>query len=60
MNDIDGILVNGPSLAEERWRILDKGDRWSVWSIPLNHPERWRELTDFASEQEANEYLLMP
>ena len=47
-----------PSLAEERWQIVDEGDRWAVWFVPLNHPERWRELASFPTESEAREFMM--
>ena len=47
-----------PSLAEERWQIVDEGDRWAVWFVPTNHPERWHELAAFNTESEAREYLM--
>ena len=50
--------VNVSSLAEERWRIVDEGDRWEVWFVPLNHPERWRELASFPTESEAQEFTM--
>ena len=50
-------MANTPTIAEERWRIVDEGDRWIVWFIPQNYPERWRELGDFPTEREAVEYL---
>jgi hypothetical protein len=46
-----------PTLAEERWRIVDEGDRWTVWFIPLNHPEQCRELATFSTEAEAVNYM---
>ena len=24
-------MANAPSIAEERWRIVDEGDRWTLW-----------------------------
>jgi len=45
-----------PSLAEERWRIVDEGDRWVVWFVPLNHPHLWREIASFDTEMEAKSY----
>jgi len=49
--------VHIPSLTEERWRIVDEGDRWVVWFVPRQHPESWRELADFGSEPEAVEFV---
>ena len=46
-----------PTLAEERWRIVDEGDEWVVWFIPLHHPERWRELARFRSQDAAEAYV---
>ena len=51
-------MANVPSLWEERWRMVDEGDRWAVWFVPRNHPERWQELASFSTESEAREYLL--
>ena len=51
-------MVNVPSLAEECWRIVDEGDCWAVWFVPLNHPERWRELASFPTESEAREFMM--
>ena len=46
-----------PSLAEERWQIVDEGDRWAVWFVPLNHTEWWKELASFSTKSEAWEYV---
>ena len=51
-------MVNVPSLAEERWQIVDEGDRWAVWFVPLNHPEWWKELGSFTTKSEAWQYVL--
>ena len=48
---------NLPSLAEEHWRIVDEGDRWVVWFVPANHPERWRELASFSTHGEARDFV---
>jgi hypothetical protein len=57
-NRIDWLDMAGvPSLAEERWRIVDEGDRWVVWFVPRNYPERWRELAAFDTEPEAVDFL---
>jgi len=45
-----------PTLAEERWRVVDEGDRWAVWFVPLNHPHLWREIASFDTEKEAQSY----
>jgi len=45
-----------PTLGEERWRIVDEGDRWVVWFVPQNHPHLWSELADFSSEREAVDF----
>jgi len=50
-------MANVPSLAEERWQIVDEGDRWAVWFVPCNHPERWKELASFSARSEAMEFL---
>jgi len=57
MNHINGNMANIPSLAQERWRIVDEGDRWIVWFIPLNHTERWREVANYSTEAEATDYV---
>jgi len=57
MMDLSGRMADSPSLVEERWRIVDEGDRWTLWIMPLKHPEQWRELATFATEPEAVEYL---
>jgi len=49
--------LNVPLLAKVRWRIVDEGDRWAVWSVPQNHPKRWRELANFSTETEAVDYV---
>ena len=46
-----------PTLAEERWRIVDEGDRWAVWFVPVHHPHLWRELASFDTEKEAKSYV---
>jgi hypothetical protein len=50
-------MADIPLLSEERWRIIDEGDRWTLWFVPLNHPKRWRELATFSTKPEAVEYL---
>ena len=50
-------MADNPSIAQEGWRIVDEGDRWAVWFIPKNHPGRWRELGEFATEREAVDYV---
>jgi hypothetical protein len=57
MMDLNETMADIPSLAEERWRIVDEGDRWALCFVPLNHPERWHELGTFATKAEAVEYL---
>ena len=57
MYEWKGNHVNTPSIAEERWRIVDEGDGWTVWFIPQNHPELWQEVGEFATELQAVEYL---
>ena len=57
MMDLNKSMADIPSSAEEGWRIVDEGDRWTLWFVPLNHPVRWREWATFATEPEAVEYL---
>lgn len=45
-----------PTIEEERWRVIERYGRWFVRYEPMNHPELWRDLAEFASEQEAMRY----
>ena len=50
-------MANVSSLVEECWQIVDEGDRWALWFVPQNHPERWTELASFSTRPEAMEFL---
>jgi hypothetical protein len=54
---MNALFEGKPSTAEERWRVARRKNFWVVRFEPLNHPELWRDIKEFPTQQEAIKYV---